>query len=67
MTTLLRRPRHGAVKQRCFDEYFEAGVEVVVRLGVEQGVEQGVKEASVRRWIYDWAAARIGEHRVEQR
>jgi hypothetical protein len=50
------------VKQRCFDEYFEAGAEAAVRLGVEQGV----KEASVRRWIYDWAAARSGEHAVEQ-
>lgn len=59
--TTLRRPRHGTVKQRCFDEYFGSGAEAAIR----HGVEQGVKEASVRRWIYDWAVAQANEQTAE--
>lgn len=41
MMTSLRRPRHGTLKQRCFDEYFSVSAKAAVRIGVEQTCQGG--------------------------
>jgi hypothetical protein len=47
---LLRRPRAGTPKEKCFTEFFKSGADAAITLGVSLGV----KSQSVERWISDW-------------